>query len=81
MPLEGLVARCALPTYQSPTSHPNHALDTAVVLFSIICDGNDLEMYNVKQEGSNLATAFVASEAGKVSMPKIPFVSIRDTNC
>jgi hypothetical protein len=43
--------------------------------FSIICDGNELETYGVKQEGSNKTTAFVASEAGKVS---VPFVHEKD---
>jgi len=33
--------------------------------FSIICGEDELEMYDVKQEGSNSTTAFVASEAGK----------------
>ena len=53
--------------------------------FSIICDENELETYDVKQDGpgSESTTAFVASEAGKVSVPtgKIPFVSMRKTNC
>jgi hypothetical protein len=49
--------------------------------FSIICNENELELYDVKQESSNSTTAFVASEAGKVSVPKIPFVSTRKTNC
>ena len=48
--------------------------------FSIICDENELELYDVKQEGpdSESTTAFVASEAGKVSasVPKIPFVTL-----
>ena len=35
--------------------------------FAIVCDGNELETYDVKQEGPNTITAFVASEAGKVS--------------
>jgi hypothetical protein len=35
--------------------------------FAIICDGNELETYDVKQDGPNTITAFVASEAGKVS--------------
>jgi len=30
-----------------------------------MCDGNELETFNVKQEGPSLMTAFVASEAGK----------------
>ncbi|KAH9990356.1 hypothetical protein BJV77DRAFT_622122 [Russula vinacea] len=33
--------------------------------FAIICEGNELKTYGVKQEGSNSTTAFVASEAGK----------------
>ena len=48
---------------------------------AIICDENELETYNVKQEGPTLTTAFMASEAGKVSVPKIPLVSMRKTNC
>ena len=39
--------------------------------FSIICGENELEMYDVKQEGSNPTTAFVASEAGKVSVQSL----------
>ena len=34
---------------------------------TIVCDGNGLQTYDVKQEGPNAITAFVASEAGKVS--------------
>ena len=37
--------------------------------FAIECDENELETYDVKQEGPNSTTAFVASEAGKVSVP------------
>jgi hypothetical protein len=37
--------------------------------FSIKCDENELETYNVKQDGPNSTTAFVASEAVKVSVP------------
>lgn len=33
---------------------------------AIICEGRELETYNVKQEGASSLTAFVASEAGKV---------------
>ncbi|KAH9990348.1 hypothetical protein BJV77DRAFT_1068992 [Russula vinacea] len=33
--------------------------------FAIVCEGNELETYDVKQEGPNSTTAFVASEAGK----------------
>jgi len=32
---------------------------------AIICDGNELETYNVKQDGPNSIRAHVASEAGK----------------
>ena len=53
--------------------------------FAIICDENELETYDVKQEaleeGPDSITAFVASEAGKVSVPNVPFVSTRKTNC
>ena len=34
---------------------------------AIVCDGKELETYDVKQEGTSSLTAFVASEAGKVS--------------
>ena len=33
---------------------------------AIVCDGKELETYDVKQEGTSSLTAFVASEAGKV---------------
>lgn len=36
------------------------------LFFAIMCDGNELETFNVKQEGPSLMTAFAASEAGKV---------------
>ena len=53
--------------------------------FAIICDGKELETYDVKEEtleeGPDSITAFVASEAGKVSVPKVPFVSTRKTDC
>ena len=48
--------------------------------FAIICDGDELETYGVEQEGPNTITAFVASEARKVSDlqdGKIPLVSTR----
>jgi hypothetical protein len=45
--------------------------------FALICDGNELETHDVKQEGPNSIRAFVASEAGKVSVPRIPLVSTR----
>jgi hypothetical protein len=44
---------------------------------ALICDGNELETYDVKQEGPNSIRAFVASEAGKVSVPSIPLVTTR----
>jgi hypothetical protein len=37
--------------------------------FAVICEGNELETYDVTQEGPNSTRAFVASEAGKVSVP------------
>ena len=50
--------------------------------FSIICDKNELETYDVKQEGPNSITAFVASEPGKVSVPYwILLASRRKSNC
>lgn len=49
--------------------------------FAIICDENELETYDVKQQGPNSTTAFIASEAGKVSLSKIPFASMRMINC
>ena len=33
---------------------------------AIICDDKELEIYDVKQDGTSSLTAFVASEAGKV---------------
>src|SRR6266403_1476687 len=36
--------------------------------FAIICDGNELEAHQVKQDGQNSISAYVASEAGKVSV-------------
>jgi hypothetical protein len=33
---------------------------------AIVCNGEELETYDVKQEGTSMLTAFVASEAGKV---------------
>ncbi len=33
---------------------------------AIVCDGKELETYDVKQEGTSSLTAFIASEAGKV---------------
>ena len=35
--------------------------------FAIEADENELETFDVKHEGPSLITAFVASEAGKVS--------------
>jgi hypothetical protein len=37
--------------------------------FAIICEGNELETFDVKQEGPSLVTAFVASAASKVGVP------------
>ncbi len=33
---------------------------------AIVCDGKELETYDMKQEGTSSLTAFIASEAGKV---------------
>ena len=33
---------------------------------AFICDGNELETYDTKQDGPNAMQAYVASEAGKV---------------
>ena len=38
--------------------------------FAIICEGNELETFDVKQERPSLVTAFVASAAGKVGVPR-----------
>jgi hypothetical protein len=32
---------------------------------AIVCDGKELEAYDVKQEGTSSLTAFIANEAGK----------------
>ena len=42
-----------------------------------MCDGHELETYDVKQEGPSSIRAFVASEAGKVSVHNIPIVNSR----
>ena len=34
---------------------------------AIVCEGRELEMFGVKQDGMTSLTAFIASEAGKVS--------------
>jgi hypothetical protein len=39
---------------------------------AIICEENELEMFDVEQEGPSLVRAFVASEAGKVSVSPPP---------
>ena len=40
---------------------------------TVVCDGDELQTHDVKQEGQNSITAFVASEAGKVSsVPQNP---------
>jgi hypothetical protein len=38
--------------------------------FAIICDGFELETHDAKQDGPNAIRAYVASEAGKVIVPK-----------
>ena len=42
-------------------------MDTAIV-----CDDEELEAYDVKQDGTTSLTAFVASEAGKVRVFFLP---------
>ena len=37
--------------------------------FGIVCDGEELELYDVNMEDPSSVRAFVASEAGKVSIP------------
>ena len=34
---------------------------------AIVCEGRELEMFGVKQDSTASLTAFIASEAGKVS--------------
>lgn len=41
-------------------------LSLPAVSAAIVCDGKELETYNVKQEGISSLTGFIASEAGKV---------------
>ena len=43
---------------------------------AIVCDGKELETYDVKQEGTSSLTGFIASEAGKVRA----FFSLRLTH-
>jgi hypothetical protein len=38
---------------------------------AISCDGKEMEMYAVQQEGPSALTAYVASEAGKVSVQQV----------
>ncbi len=42
------------------------ALNLRSINAAIVCDGKELETYDVKQEGTSSLTAFIASEAGKV---------------
>ncbi len=35
---------------------------------AVVCDGKELETYNVEQESASFSKAFIASEAGKVSV-------------
>ena len=41
-------------------------LSLPAVNAAIVCDGKELETYDVKQEGISSLTGFIASEAGKV---------------
>ena len=43
-------------------------LSLPVMSVAIVCEGKELETYDVKQEGQSSLTAFIASEAGKVSI-------------
>ena len=43
-------------------------LDLPDLRFAIVCDGKELEFHDVKQEHPSSVTAFVASQAGKVSV-------------
>jgi hypothetical protein len=55
---------------KSPETMPLNVQSFGV---TIVCDGDELQTYDVKQEGPNSITAFVASEAGKVSsVPQNP---------
>jgi hypothetical protein len=52
------------------TLHPNPMpLSLLSLDFGIVCDGEELELYNVNMEDPSSVRAFVASEAGKVSIP------------
>ena len=46
---------------------------------AIVCDGKELETYDVKQEGISLLTGFIASEAGKVR-EFLPHLNYHGTN-
>jgi hypothetical protein len=52
-------------------------LNLQALSLAIMCDGHELETYDVKQEGPSSIRAFVASEAGKVSVHNIPIVNSR----
>lgn len=56
-------AGAALQFYSYPGTMP---LRLPQLSLTITCEGNELELFDVKQEGPSLVTAFVASEAGKV---------------
>jgi hypothetical protein len=58
----------------TPTSHGHTlAMPLGLLNFALVCDGNELETYDVVQEDPNTIIASVASEAGKVSVPRIPW--------
>jgi hypothetical protein len=35
--------------------------------FSVVCDGKEMELFNINQENPSSLRAFIASEAGKVN--------------
>jgi hypothetical protein len=35
--------------------------------FSVVCDGREMELFDINQENPSSVRAFVASEAGKVN--------------
>src|SRR6266702_258188 len=47
---------------------------------AIVCDGKELEAYDVKQEGTSSLSAFIASEAGKMRALFPPGLTAADTN-
>ena len=48
--------------------------------FAIICDGREMETYDAKQDGPNAIQAYVASEAGKVTVSQVSPGEHKKTN-